>query len=286
MLTMTRKAVPGVRRRRLGTELRRLREQAGLTATEGARLLGISQAQLSNIEASRFGVSPERLHAMARNYRCSETTYIDGLIDLARDQKNGWWETFREVLPASLLDLAELECHATGLQSANTAHIPGLLQTTDHAREIFRQVVPEFSRTEIEHRVSHRLQRQSILDLPSPPPYQAVIHEAALRVPVGGSTVARHQLDHLLEQSEREHIIIQVLPFSIGAYPGSGQTILYAHGSTPRLDTVSLDQSHGPALVDAEAELDAYRSLLARMATVALPPADSRNFISSIARQL
>lgn len=162
---------------------------------------------------------------MARNYRCSDIAYIQGLLDLAGERTPGRWETFREVLAAPLLDIAELEHHATGLQSANTSHIPGLLQTTDHAREIFRQVVPEFSRSDIEHRVSHRLQRQAILDRTASPPYQAVIHEAALRVPVGCTTVAKAQLRHLLEQSEREHITIQVIPFAIGAYPGSGQTI-------------------------------------------------------------
>ncbi|MGW0788562.1 helix-turn-helix domain-containing protein [Streptomyces sp. NPDC002911] len=73
---MTPEGTPTARRQRLGTELRRLRESTGLSATQRARLLGVSQAQFSNIEASRFGVSPERLHAMARNYRCSDHVYI------------------------------------------------------------------------------------------------------------------------------------------------------------------------------------------------------------------
>ncbi|NSL43425.1 helix-turn-helix transcriptional regulator [Streptomyces sp. 8P21H-1] len=274
------------RRLRLGTELRRMRERAGLTVTEGARQLGVSQAQLSNIEASRFGVSRDRLRALARIYRCSDTEYIDGLFELATERAGGWWETFREVLPTPLLDIAELEQHSRRLRSANTAHIPGLLQITDHAREIFRQVVPEFSRTDIEHRVSHRLQRQALLDGPDPVPYRAIIHEAALRVPVGGPSVARRQLGHLIEQSRHSHITVQVIPFAIGAYPGSGQTILYIYGSVPQLDTVSLDQSHGPAFVDAEAQLNTYRVLLDRMESVALSPERSRDFIHAIAQDL
>ncbi|MFE9910863.1 helix-turn-helix domain-containing protein [Streptomyces clavifer] len=283
---MTSRAAPNVRRRRLGTELRRLRERAGLSATESARLIGVSQAQLSNIEASRFGVSPARLQVMARNYDCSDRAYIKGLLDLAGERRPGWWETFRDVLPPPLLDIAELEHHATALRSANTAHLPGLLQTTDHAREIFRQVVPELSRADIEHRVNHRLRRQAVLDRPAPPPFRAVIHEAALRVPVGGRLVAAAQLRHLVEQSEREHITVQVIPFRIGAFPGSGQTILYVQGSAPRLDTVSLDQSHGPALVDTEAELESYRILLDRMEEVALTPSESRDFVVSLTREL
>lgn len=283
---MAPKTATSARRLRLGTELRRLRERAGLTVTEGARQLGVSQAQLSNIEASRFGVSPDRMRALARIYRCSDTAYVDGLIKLTTEQKGGWWETFREVLPAGLLDLAEIEHHSVRLQAANTAHIPGLLQLADHARAIYEQAVPEFSRLDIEHRVNHRLQRQGLLDQAEPVPYQAIIHEAALRVPVGGPSIAKRQLGHLLDQSDRDEITIQVIPFAIGAYPGSGQTFLYIHGAVPRLDTVSLDQSHGPTLVDAEAELDTYRNLLRRMQSVALPREKTRDFIHNLITEL
>ena len=283
---MAPKTATSARRLRLGTELRRLRERAGLSVTEGARQLGVSQAQLSNIEASRFGVSADRLRSLARIYRCCDTAYLDGLIELASERKGGWWETFREVLPAGLLELAEIEHHAARLQAANTAHVPGLLQLADHARAIFEQAVPEFSRRELELRVNLRLQRQALLDQDTPVPYQAIIHEAALRVPVGGTSVAKRQLAHLLTQSERDGITIQVIPFAIGAYPGSGQTFLYVHGAVPRLDTVSLDQSHGPALLDAEAELDTYRNLLRRMESVALPPEKTRDFIHHLATEL
>ncbi|WP_327355101.1 helix-turn-helix domain-containing protein [Streptomyces sp. NBC_01304] len=283
---MAPKTATSARRQRLGTELRRLRERAGLSVTEGARQLGVSQAQLSNIEASRFGVSADRLRSMARIYHCCDDAYIDGLIELATDQKGGWWETFREALPAALLELAEIEHHAVKLHAANTAHVPGLLQITDHARAIYSHAVPAFSRRDVEHRVNHRLQRQALLDEDNPTPYRAIIHEAALRVPVGGTTVAKRQLEHLLVQGEREHITIQVIPFAIGAYPGSGQTLLYIHGTVPRLDTVSLDQSHGPALIDAEAELDTYRNLLKHMEAVALSPKKSRAFIHNLSTEL
>ncbi|MFI1048260.1 helix-turn-helix domain-containing protein [Streptomyces griseoruber] len=283
---MAPKTATSARRLRLGTELRRLRERAGLSVTEGARQLGVSQAQLSNIEASRFGVSADRLRALARIYRCSDPAYLDGLIELAGERKTGWWETFREMLPAALLDLAETEHYATALQAANTAHVPGLLQLADHSRAIFELAVPEFSRRELELRVNFRLQRQALLDQETPVPYQAIIHEAALRVPVGGTSVARRQLEHLLTQSERDGITIRVIPFAIGAYPGSGQTFLYVHGAVPRLDTISLDQSHGPALVDAEAGLDTYRNLLQRMESVALSPEKTRDFIHNLATEL
>jgi transcriptional regulator with XRE-family HTH domain len=283
---MAARNIPTARRARLGTELRRLRERAGLTASEGGRMLSISHSQLSNIEASRFGVSPERLHAMARNYRCTDAAYLDALVAMATERKGGWWETFREVLPARLLDLAEIEHHGHKLWSVNTVHIPGLLQTADHAREIFRQTVPGFSRSEVEHRINFRLQRQSLLDRDPSTPFRVIVHEAALRIPVGGRSTAQRQLEFLLEHSEREHITLQTIPFSVGAYPASGQSILYVDGPVPQLDTVSLDQSHGPALVHAEAELATYRLVLERMESVALDPDASRTFIHKLAREL
>jgi len=263
-----------------------MRERTGLTSTEAAKLLGTGSGQLSNVESARFGVSPDRVRAMARAYTCSDPAFVEALVDIAADKSRGWWETFREVLPPTLLNIAELEYHSTALWSANTAHIPGLLQTTDHAREIFRQVVPEFSRSDIEHRVSHRLQRQALLDHNEPTPFRAIIHEAALRTPVGGHTVAKRQLEYLAEQSECEHITIQVIPFATGAYPGAGQNIHYLYGPVPQLDTVSLDQSHGPVLVDAEAQLEMYRILLNRMEQVALEPSKSRDFVHNLIHDL
>ena len=74
---------PTARRVRLGTELRKLRERAGLTATEAAQLLGTSSGQLSNVESARFGVSPDRVRAMANLYSCTNQPHIDALVDMA-----------------------------------------------------------------------------------------------------------------------------------------------------------------------------------------------------------
>ncbi|MFI1679257.1 helix-turn-helix domain-containing protein [Streptomyces sp. NPDC020607] len=283
---MAGRSAPTVRRIRVATELRRLREHAGMTATEAARTLGTSQGQLSNVETARFGVSAARIRAMARSYDCSDQAFIDALVNMAEDRTRGWWEEYREILPAGLLDLAEVEHHATRLSTAVTAHIPGLLQTTDHARELFLQVVPELPPPEVEHRVSFRIKRQVVLFQDPPTPYRAIIHEAALRMQFGGPAVAKRQLQHLLEMSEREHVMLQVLPFAAGSFPGSGQSLFYSSGAVPQLDTVHLDQSHGPAFLDAEAQLSKYRVLLERMEAKALPPEQSQDLIRGIAQNL
>ncbi|GHH82180.1 helix-turn-helix domain-containing protein [Streptomyces capitiformicae] len=284
---MTPRPAPSARRLRLATELRKLRERAGLTSTEAAKLLGTSSGQLSNVESARFGVSPDRIRAMAGVYSCTDQSYVDALVAMAAEKpRSCWWDAYRDVLPSGFLTLAELEHHATALRTAFTAHIPGMLQTPDHAREIFRHVIPSPTPPEVERRVSHRVQRQDVIYRANPHPYSTVIHEAALRMQVGGRSVARAQLQHLLDIGERDHITIRVLPYDVGAFPGSGQSINYLYGPVPQLDTVQLDQFHGPVLLDAEAHLEKYRLLLDFVESIALAPPNSRDLIHAIAHDL
>ncbi|MGW7623118.1 helix-turn-helix domain-containing protein [Streptomyces antimycoticus] len=283
---MPQRSVPTARQLRLGTELRRLRERAGLTSTESGRLLGTNQTAISNIEASRFGVSAERLRALARNYSCADEALIAALVDMTTPRKRGWWEEYREILPTGLLDLAELEHHAVALRTAYIAHIPGLLQTSEHAREIFRQAVPPLPPPDVEHRVSHRVKRQAILYRDKPTPYTAIVHEAALRMRFGGPVTARAQLQHILDMSEHDHIKVLVIPFDAGSFPGAGQSVCYVSGPVPQLDTVQLDAEYGSELLDAAAQLEKYRVVLDRMEAVALPEKQSRDFIRHIVSTL
>ncbi|MFF3330168.1 helix-turn-helix domain-containing protein [Streptomyces sp. NPDC002888] len=278
---------PTGRQLRLGAELRKLRERAGLTSTAAAQLLGMKQAQVSNMETGRLGVSAERVRTMACHYDCPDQVLTEAIARMTGDRKRGWWEAYREALSHPLLDLAELEHHAQSLRDSTTARIPGLLQTREYALEIFRQAVIELSPPDIEHRLSFRIKRQAILFREDDPtPYEAIIHEAALRMQVGGSTVTRQQLQHLLDMSERDHITLRAITFDAGAYPGSGQSIHYAHGPVPQLDTVYLDQAHGLAFLDAEAQLHKYRTLFDRVEAVALVPAKTRDLIHTVMREL
>ncbi|MCM2412733.1 Scr1 family TA system antitoxin-like transcriptional regulator [Streptomyces sp. RKAG290] len=283
---MARRAAPSARRTRLGAELRKLRERAGMTTTQAADLLGTSSGQLSNIEVARFGVSAERVRVAAHTYSCTDQALIEALVGMTTDRRRGWWEEYREILPPKLLDLAEIEHHGTALHAAHSIHIPGLLQTVDHAREIYRQAVPDLPPPEIEHRVSYRIKRQEVLYRTGPPPYRAVIHEAALRMRFGGPDIARGQLQHILKMSELPHTTIRVIPFEATYYPGSGQSLYYVRGPVPVLDTAQLDQSHGPVFIDAESQLAQYRLLLERLDDAALNVEQSQELIHKITQDL
>ncbi|MER6053301.1 helix-turn-helix transcriptional regulator [Streptomyces sp. NPDC020883] len=272
-----------MRQQRLGVELRRLRERAGLSSTEAAKRLGGTPAQISNIEAGRYAVSAERVRTLAANYSCADQAYIDALAGMTGPRTRGWWEEYREILPAGLVDVAELEHAATALRVAVMLQMPGLLQTAEYARAIFREIVPRLPAYEVEHRVSFRIRRQAVLYGDHPTPLDVIVHEAALRMGFGGPETARAQLNYLAEMSEHDHISVVVIPFGEAASPVSGHPIVYASGPVPQLDTVELDTDYGCDFLDAEAQLEKYRIVLDRMESRALKPGASRDLIRRVA---
>ncbi|MCH0541799.1 helix-turn-helix transcriptional regulator [Streptomyces sp. MUM 203J] len=266
--------------------MRKLREQAGLTSTGAAQRLGINQARVSSIESGRYAVSAERVRAFARSYDCSDLALIDALCAMTGGRTRGWWDEYCDYLPAALNDLAELEHHATRLQVALVIHIPALLQTAEHARALFKGVAPALLPYEIEHRISHRIKRQEILYGSHPIPYSALIHEAALRVDCGGREVARAQLRHIIDMSERDNVTVRVMPFGCGAFPSTGQPIDYVYGPVRKLDTVQVDTHFGCQFHDAEAQLAKFRHTLDELEAISLDPAESRDFIDKLMREI
>ena len=277
---------PTARQMRLGTELRRLREEAGLSGREAAALLGVSSGQISQIEFAQTGVSEKRLRSMAANYACSDGELIAALVQMATDRTRGWWEEYRQQLPAPFLDLAELEHNATFRRDVDLLHVSGLLQTEDYARALFSTRIPELSTDERELRVRHRMQRRVILERPTPTSYQAVIHEAALRIRVGGRATSQTQLASILELSEADHITVRVIPFALERFDDTGSAMIYAGGSIPKLDTVVRDGPHGTAFIDAEAQLGVFRTLFRRVEAASLDPEQSRDLIHNLAKEL
>jgi transcriptional regulator with XRE-family HTH domain len=278
---MALRSEPTARQLRLAVELRRLRDAAGLTAREAAALLGVTAPVVSQIESGIAGVSEQRLRRLATHYACTETEFIDSLVAMATDRTRGWWEEYRGRLPTSFLDLAELEHYATYLREVALLFVPGLLQTEDYARAVFSSRVPELTKDELELRIQHRMRRQQVTI-----PYEAVIHEAALRIRVSDRAASKAQLARLLEFSEADHITVRVIPFDLDGFARASSTMTYAGGPLPKLDTVVRDAPHGSVFVDSEAQLNAYRTRFRKVEAVSLEPDRSREFIHELAKEL
>ncbi|MGW2034571.1 helix-turn-helix domain-containing protein [Streptomyces sp. NPDC001761] len=285
---MPTRPAPTERQRRLGAELRRMRLAAGRTTEYAAGLLGLDRTKVSNMESGVRATSPERVRILASNYECADEAYVEALAAMADTRQKAWWQQFRGTLPQGLLDVAELEWFATRLRSYQTVHIPGLLQLSEYARAVFAAALPPLPSSEVELRVVQRMRRQQVLDREQPAPvdYVAYVHEWALRMQFGGRRAMREQLLHICAASERPNIEIRVLPVEVGAFPGAGHAVLYAHGAVPQLDTVQLDSAHGGEFTHSEAQLAKYRAHMDWWHAHTLSPEDSRELIHAIARQL
>lgn len=278
---------PTARQARLGGELRKLRDRAGKTAREAAGLISTDQAKISHIEAGRIGVSEERIRKLAAFYACDDAPLIEALCGIAREHRGQyWWDEYRGILTPGFLDIAELEHHAEHLACLQPTTVPGVLQTEPYARTLFASVLPKLPDDELQARVEHRMRRQAIFDRDKPPAFATLIHEAALRIRVGGRAVTRKQLEHLLEASERPEVTLRVIPFTSEDFIEVSQTVLYAGGPVPQLDTVHIDAPFGGRFMDAAADLNRYRMLLNSAERASLEPEESRSFIHHIAREL
>ncbi|MFD4835300.1 helix-turn-helix domain-containing protein [Streptomyces uncialis] len=278
---------PTARQVRLGIELRKLREASGRTAREASALLSVAQPKMSQIESGRTGVSEERVRRLASFYQCDDGQLVDALCGMTREHRGQFWfDEYRGILHPSFLDVAELEWHARALQSLHSLTLPGLLQTGQYARTLFESVWPRLLSDELEARVEHRLRRALILDREDPPPFLAIIHEAALRMRFGGRFVVRDQLLHLLKMSEHPAVSVRVVPYSCEDFIEVTQPVLYASGPVSQLDTVQADSPIGTHLLDAEFELKKCRALMRIAEHASLDADQSRQLIRDIAREL
>ncbi|WP_370166859.1 helix-turn-helix domain-containing protein [Streptomyces albogriseolus] len=262
-------------------ELRRLREAAGLTSRQAAALLGVAPAQITHIESALAGVSEQRVRRLASHYACADAEFVDALVAMATDRTHGWWEEYRGLLPTPFLDLSELEHHARYLRHVAILYVPGLLQTEEYSRAVFSARLPELTAEELELRIRHRKERQRFAI-----PYEAVIHEAALRIRVSDRAASRAQLKRLLEVSDADHISVRVIPFDQDDFPRASGTMTYVGGPLSKLDTVVRDALHGTVFIDSEAQLNTYRTSFRKVEEASLDPEKSRDFIRRLAKEL
>ncbi|MGC5343188.1 helix-turn-helix transcriptional regulator [Streptomyces sp. AM 4-1-1] len=279
------RSYPTARQKRLGAELRKLRERAGLSGSAAAAYLGGERAQISHIESGRYGVSDQRVRRLAAHYSANDKHLVDALASMAEERSKGWWDEYRGILSPGFLDLAELEHHATHIRTIQMLHVPGIFQTERYARDLIRSGVSDLPVTELNARVEHRTRRRDIFDRPAPTPFEAFIHEAALRMRYCDSTTMREQLDFLHEVASWPSVTIRIIPFST-QITSSVHSMMYAGAVIPALDTVQIDSAFSAGFLDAEAQLIRYRELLDSVGSISLDTEESDRFIQRIAQEM
>lgn len=272
-----------VRARRLASELKRLREAAGLSVEQAAAQLGWSYSKLNRFELGRAIPEPSTVSKMVRLYGVEGDRH-ESLIRLAREaHERGWWEDLG-VFPGSyvgLEDAANLIC------AWEPQLVPGLLQTEDYARAMIEKSIPDLSPADVEKRVKARIARQTLLSRPDAPEFQAVIGEAALHQQIGGADVLREQMRQLLAVTRRRsNVSARVLPFSAGASIGLDGAFVYLEFPEPIDPPVSyIEDISGETYVESAEGNRRFRLAFDRIADAALPVEDSAALIAGVAEE-
>jgi transcriptional regulator with XRE-family HTH domain len=277
-------ASPSLRRRRLAAELRKLRDQSGLSISDVAEKLGWAGSRISRIETRQLGITAADLRKLLDVYGVDEQAYWDDLADLARRaNERGWWQSYsRAVIPSEYGDLITLEAEAATIRIYQPELVPGLLQTQGYARAVIRAGRKSDTTADVDRRVEVRLERQHILRRSEPPPprVHVILNEAVLRRRVGGHEVMREQLDYLMVDRDPPNVTIQVLPFEAGAHPAMVGPFTMMNFLDPSdLGVVHLEHPTTALFLETAEELRAYEEIWDDVQGSAYSPDDTRTFL-------
>ncbi|TDD61963.1 XRE family transcriptional regulator [Actinomadura darangshiensis] len=281
---MANRTSPTVRRRRLAREMRQLRRTTKKSREDAARYAGIAPATLSRIEAATHAPKPADILALCKFYEVDEEK-TETLVTLARQSRQrGWWQKYGDVLLKGFDVYVGLEEEADELRSYQPELITGLLQTPDYMRAVVLADLEVPDEAELERRISVRMQRQeNLLNGDGRRQIWAIIHEAALRLQVGGPGVMRGQLEHLHDLSRRNAMTLQVLPFTAGAHPGmqTGFYLLgFAHPADP--DIAYIEYRTGGVFLEQADEVAIYVRTFDQLRARATGPDEARLLIERI----
>jgi len=273
---------PTVQRRRLGIELRRLREAAGKTIDEVAHVLECSDSKVSRIENGQVSASPRDVRDMLEFYGV-DSERRDELVEFSRvARKKGWWEAYGDTF---VVPLVGLEVAADQILAYEAMVVHGLLQTEDYARAQIRAHSPDISADRVQRRVEFRMERQNLLTQNAPPKLEVILEECSLRRPVGGRTVMRAQLQRLTEVATLPAVTLQVLPLGLGEHAAmSGAFTIYRFAERTDPDVVYLEHATSDLYVESSEQVERYSSAFDRLRAAAMDPDESASFLENLVR--
>jgi len=277
------------RKRKLGAFVRALRERAGRTTEDAAKLLRRKQPEVSKFENGYILVTFAELAALLAYYGASDedrekaAQYFD---DARQDSRR--IEGSAGVKPKFRTFLRN-EADADVEQEVATNAVPGICQTEEYGRHSLL-AEPAFieSAAATESNLKARLARKKLLTGDGALRYHALIDEGVLRREVGGPIVMAAQLRELADLAKRPNVTLQVIPYSAGAYGTmSGPVTVLRYAADDEPDTVYAEHAVGGDWVDAEEQIAQFLEMFDNIATTkALSIAESLAFFERLAQEL
>lgn len=279
---------PTARQKRLGAELRKLREQGNVTSEQVADRLDCHVSKVSRIELGQSPIRRLDLEAMLDLYGVPAGRQRDALLKLARTAKTkGWWQSYTDVIPPAYADFIGLEADTARVSSFEIMLIPGLLQTPDYARAVITEAWETEGPEQIERLVEVRTLRQELVTRPDPVELRVVLCEAALHQRIGGPETMAAQLRRLLAVGAMPNVTLQVLPHAQGAHPGlNGSFTVLGFGENGEPDVVLVENLTSSLYFEDKRELDRYLWTFDRLTAMASSPRESVSLIKKAVKEL
>ena len=288
-MEVTENLSPAVSRRRLRTELRRARDEAGLTQEHVARAMDWSTSKLIRIENGTNSISTNDLKILVQHYGITDEKRITELVSLSKASRERSWWSSHPGIAKPLAELIEYESAAHVSRHYEDLVFPGLLQTTDYMRASTRQLAPDLPADRIDAVVEVRVKRQAeLFKRAEAPLLYFVLDEAVIRRVVGGTDLMRGQLQQLIEASDMPNVTVEVVPFTAGLVPGL-QTAFVIHEFLDDADDelLYLENPHGDLVIqNNQDEILSYRKEFERLREASLGPRGTIDFLHEVIAEL
>jgi transcriptional regulator with XRE-family HTH domain len=276
-----------VRRILLGAQLRRLREQRGVSRQDAGYAIRGSESKISRLELGRVSFKERDVADLLTLYGVADDSEREALLSLAREANApGWWHRYADVLPNWFQTYVGLEEAAGLIRTYELQFVPGLLQSERYARAVIDLGNGGATAEEIDQRVALRLQRQQRLTGVNPPRVWAVLDEAVLRRPIGGTKVMHGQLEHLINMSKLPNVTIQMMPFKFGGHAAEGgafSILRFPEQDLP--DVVYVETLTGALYLDKRDDVDVYLQAMERLSVDSATPDGTVGMIGEILRE-
>ncbi|MEV6817807.1 helix-turn-helix transcriptional regulator [Nocardiopsis dassonvillei] len=252
-----------------GASLRRLRKERKLTGEKVAKALRISPTMYSAIErGKRFCVQ-------------EHVTKLDELFESGDEVLRLWTKmTSPNKLPDWYYKVPELERAATQIREYQCLLIPGLLQTTDYTRAVFRAARPWGKEADIERMMEARAARWALLEDEQRPLLWFVLSESVLHSPMGSDHCMREQMEHLMNLVKAGKIQLQVLPQRLNAPGKEGPFRIYSFEDKPTL--ASAEYMTGEEVIDSQQDLRFCEVTYGALQAAALPLSETLGVITKV----
>jgi len=279
-------AGPTIPRWQLGESLRRLRGTRD--PKEGAQRLGCSIRKIHNIEAGEVRIVRTELEALLDLYGHDNSEEREWFMELQRlGNKRGWWSKYGR-LPTPFAEFLGIESAATQIEIFEPLVVTGLMQTRSYALALEAGVTPGQTVEQVEKQVNLRMDRQEqVLKPEDGPEIWVVYDESVVHRMVGGSTVMREQLLHLIDLSDSKAITLQVVPFVQGGYPGTlGQMNIFSFDEELHTPVGYVESQAGNLYMEKPEEIRRLTTAYNHIRSTALSPEHSVKLLKQQAQKL